>query len=109
MTEFEFKPRQDSGFTGHIKVKVPTYDDQCDAFEAINYELKDGELVMSKGISRRLKKIKEVVLNHTIECKVKFGEKEINSIDELVVYQEGKMLVNELGNMLLSGIKLGND
>lgn len=108
MKEFVFKPKEDSGFTGEIKLRVPKYKERIRLLKECNLSVdENGE--MGKGAAQfdSVEKIIDVTESHVISVSLRYGEQEIYEVEELGYYQEGVELLNEVGNLILSGFQLG--
>ena len=108
MKEFSYKPKKESGFVGEIKLRIPKYKERIKLLKECNFAI-DSEGEMSKGAAQfdSVEKIIEMTEQHVVSVSLKFGEHEILEYDELGYYQEGVELLNDVGNLILSGFKLG--
>jgi len=101
-----------SPFEGEIKVKVPKYKDRLKLLKECNFKMDDkGEI--SKGTDQfdSVEKVVEIAESHILQVNVKHKEteEEFDSVEGLSYTQEGSELINDIGNMVLSGFKLGKN
>ena len=108
MKEFRFVPKKESGFEGHVMLKVPKYKQRIRILRECNFNI-DAAGEMGKGAAQfdSIEKIIEVTESHVLSVELKYGETVIGEIEELGYYQEGVELLNEIGNLILSGFSLG--
>lgn len=110
MREMTWTPNDKSAFKGKVVLKIPKYRERIAILKEAGYSVgKDGVEAASdhyafadKMIQIVEKNVLSVELTHEPSCQ------KFSSIDELEVYQEGTELINELGQTILGGVKLGN-
>lgn len=105
MLEHKYDIKED-GFDGYVKIKVPSYRDRMKMMQEMNLKISaNGELEQG-NIIESLDKLYVVLADHVSEVKVKYGEHNFEDLDELGSYQEGTAVINELTQVLMSGLSL---
>lgn len=114
MKDYVYKPEvnADSEFSGEVKIKIPSYKERLKIIKEMNFSFNsDGSLNTSNSSSQIdiASNFVDIVEKHVEEVKVKLNEsdEEFNSIDDLGYCEEGTVLINELANLVISGIRLG--
>lgn len=88
----------DYGFDGSIKIKMLPYEKRMKA--ALEFsQSKDSD-------EEKSMRLLEMVGERITGVSLKYGDIEINSIDELGCYQEGVQLINTMGSWIVSGVPL---
>jgi hypothetical protein len=103
--------RVPSPFTGHIMVEVPKYIERLQYIKDMKLSVGDsGEVKGDVGNIDQAIKVVEIAKKHIKEVAltvVSTGQ-EVKSLEDLEYSFEGSQLMNEVANLVLSGIKLGN-
>jgi hypothetical protein len=112
MKEFAYVPKADSPFTGKITVKIPSHKERLKLMKQVSFDVqKDGTMEKKKGTLDSAVDMSEIIHAHVVkvelQAKVEDSFVEISSIEELGYYLEGSQIFNELGNLLIGGIRLG--
>ena len=112
MKEFKYAVPAESIFEGHVLLSIPKYKARIKAIKDLNLQVKEnGEVETSTSQFDSVEKIIDLVEKHVlaVDLKVKESGEELKEVDDLGYSQEGSELINEIGNMLLGGIKLGKN
>lgn len=112
MKEFKYVPKADSGFKGSVVVSVPKYKKRMSLLRECNFKMsKGGELETGLEQFDSLDKLISITEDHVVSVSLTYDNVDetslIESIEDLGYYQEGVELINELGNLILSGFSLG--
>ena len=99
MKEYTYKPSADSGFSGHVKIRIMSFKERLDiakTFDADSPEF--AKTFVSDMYERTAKEV--------IEVKLTYGELniEVNSFDDLGYYEAGQKLIMEIGGIIFKGI-----
>jgi len=113
MKVIDFIPKQVGGekyFEGVIKIKLPSYKERLELIKSLKLGVDSSGDVNSH--SERFDSAIElltIVESHVISVDLVqlSDESVINSLDDLGYSQEGSQVINDLGNMLVGGVKLG--
>lgn len=110
---FDYVPslKDDDGkmvFEGHVVLDVPNEFERIEIAKAMNFsngEAKDPTTEESLELTQKMKKLAHDKIK---EVHLTYEGTEINSVDMLGFSVEGSALINEIGSVCISGIKLGN-
>jgi len=109
MKLYKFEPKElysldgeklSSPFTGYVELQIPTYKERLTLVKEVG-------MFDEKQAMNNLDKMFEIVESRVKEVKMKYGNEEFNSLDELSYYSEGSLIINECGKIILQGIPLG--
>jgi len=102
MKVFKWHPAEDSGFTGKVEVEIPNYKERISIMQemGIKDEASVGLETGSKVIELVEKQVKSVDLS--------YGDEVFKDLDSLGYSREGMDVINQLGNVIMGGIPLGN-
>jgi len=112
MKEMKYVPQgtaeKPSPFIGHVLLKIPRYRERLAMIKGAGYKTGEDGVGVSDGIDM-MDKLLEGVETHVIGVHLthKKTSLKFESLEDLECYQEGTELINELGQVLLSGVKLG--
>lgn len=90
---------------GEIKVELYPWQERMAKAKEIVYEMKDGQLVERHDFDRGQKTI-EATISRIREVSVKFGDKEVKTVEDLMFYREGVSIINQISPTLLNGVSL---
>jgi hypothetical protein len=114
MIELEYKPKH-KAFEGSVKLKMPGSKDRVSLIRSLKFEAKkeDYNGVSIESIHDDMvvaERMIDIVGSHVVNLDLKHKEsgKVFKSLQELDIYKEGSELIGEIGNVLLSGVSLGN-
>lgn len=93
-------------FEGHLSVDVPDEFERIEIAKGMNF--KDGETKETKDVLDTALKMKKLAHERIKEVHIKYNGVAIDSVEALSFSQEGSALINEVGQMCIGGIKLGN-
>jgi len=113
MKTYDYEPKgiknkdgthKDCVFKGKIVIEVPTYKERLDIAKSIGMDDKTDDI--DKG-----KKVLETVEKHvkSIELQSEEHSLVITDMDDLGSYMEGTEIINQLGQLLMQGIPLGEN
>jgi len=95
-------------FVGHVVVDVPNEFDRIEIAKKMNFENGDSKEPSTEETLEAAVKLKKLAHDKIKEVHLEaFGAK-IDSVEMLSFSAEGSTLINEIGSICLSGIKLGN-
>jgi hypothetical protein len=104
----------DSHWTGHVVMRLPTFDEKFEYLENLGVNFSDsGAVVESEGGNNRVKQLRKMVdlsKKHYVEVSLKnvdTGE-EINSLEDMTYNEDCHKALIEIATMMLQGFKLGN-
>ena len=99
MKTYEYVPTHDR-FKGKIELEIPTYKERLALVKEVG-------IMDEKTAMDNLDKMFEVVEKRVKKVEIELDTQKINSLDELSYYQQGALIINELGQILIQGIPLG--
>lgn len=116
MTEIEYIPQgtaeKPSPFEGSVIIKMPRQKERIAMIKELKFKPNgEGAIDVNENEGFDLaEKMIDIVEKHVGAIAVvhKSSGKTFSSLAELELYQEGTELISEIGNVVLSGIKLGN-
>jgi len=107
------KVKKENPFTGTMKIKIPKYKERMKLLRDLNVGFdKDGEVETSKGtqgVDSAIRMI-ELAEEHLVSLDLthKPTKESIKSLDDLEYCEEGTIIINQIGQAVLTGAKLGN-
>lgn len=93
---------------GFVSLEMPKYLERIEIMKSLSFETKDGEVESAKRVEPAIK-LYAMLEKHVREVSLKHGELEIKSLDDLGYYQDGVKVINELGAVLIGGVRLGKN
>lgn len=112
MKQFKYAPqlKDDAGnliFTGTVTIDMPKYKDRLALVKEVNFKVENGEISTGADQIDSMIKLAEIVEKHVKEIDLKVKDYELKSFEDLQYNKSGSDLINELGNVLLSGMTMG--
>jgi len=97
----------DNPFSGFIEIQVPTYVERTQYGKKFDINKKD-----PKATTKYLQAAEDMFNlceKHTKKVDLKLKEKPITSLEDLGYYAEGAAIIQDLGNVLVQGIPVGEN
>ncbi len=114
MKQFSYQPQLQKDeklvFEGEVVINLPKYSERLALLKSLNFKTSnDGKVEASSDQIDSMIKMIEIASKHVASVKVRRIDDgyEFNSIDELEYDKEGSELINEIANVIMSGVKMG--
>lgn len=110
MKQFKWTPRADSEFEGHVMIAIPKHIERLELMKKLKMKVnKDGVLEENTDLIEKQQIMMEAAEAHVKEVKLthKPSGAKLKSFEDLSYSQECYLLLNEIANVVLMGIKLG--
>lgn len=110
---FDYVPqvKDDEGkpvFAGHVVIDVPNEFERIDIAKSMNFANGNTKEPTTDESLELTLKMKKLAYDKIKEVHLTAGGVKIDSVKMLNFYSEGSALINEIGSVCISGIKLGN-
>lgn len=105
MSEFE---EFSDYFEGYVKLKIKNRHERLKLALGLQTVVdKNKEIAENSNMMDQNEKIVKLLEDHVIELKLKSGDFEMNSLDDLGMFKQGETLILELFKVCTGGIPLG--
>jgi hypothetical protein len=108
--EYKLAEQNENGepnaFSGKVKLKICSFVERNELMKKINFKVDQAEAKLADNLDAG-SRLAEVVKDYLVEMKVKKGEKEFISLDEIDYDQDVGLFYAEVGLVLCKGIDLG--
>jgi len=91
---------------GEIEISLLPWKERMSKAKEIVYKIVDGNYVDRHEIEQGEATI-DLAISRVASVNLKATDIEIKSIDELMFYREGSIIVNEISRIVLNGLSLG--
>jgi len=102
--------KKDSPFKGIVQLKMPKYLERMKLMKKCNFNTSNGKDEKTDGLDS-MEKLIQISLDHIHSVKLIRidDEREFNCIDDLEYDVEGSSLLNEIGQKIIGGARLGKN
>ena len=111
MKEFTYNPKLEVDgkkvFDGDVTIAIPKYKERLAMLKDINFKFNGTEIDAGLGQIDSMIKMVEIAELHIKRFNLTRNGEYITSVDDLQYDKEGSDLLNEIGNVILSGIPMG--
>lgn len=104
MKEIEYKPTV-PGFEGYIKLKLMNYKERMALMSQMG--IKVGVNGIESDTLDLLEKLSAKASEFVTEVKLKYGDAEFTTLEDLSYYAEGNEVLQELMRLMMTGMSLG--
>ena len=96
-------------FQGKIILNALKYAERMNLIKDVNFKVKENSVELNTDQIDSIVKIIEVAEKHVVSVDlIRLSDQvEFKCFDDLSYDKDGSLLINELGNVILSGVKLG--
>lgn len=120
MKEFDWEPQDKEDkdgkplpalFKGKVRLKIPKYRERLKLIKDLQFKVNSsGDVEQGDSAMDNAIQMVEMAAKHVVTVKlVKKGvKKEFSSVEDLEYDKEGSELINDIANVILGGISLGN-
>lgn len=106
MKQIDYVPKA-KGFSGTITLNVPSYKERMSLLKGIGMKLGPEGVTASDDQLEMAEKMLEKFSTLVLKVDLKYGDQEFSDLEELSYYKEGQEVINELQNVLTTGLSLG--
>lgn len=106
----EYKPSEGLKVQGTVKVRLPKYTERLQYLRDCQFKINgDGDIEIDSGMIDSTIKMIQIAEKHveSVDLALESG-KEIKSFEEMEYFPECEPVLQELGNLMLSGVQVGN-
>jgi len=108
---YTWKSAEDSNVQGTIEIRLPKYTERLKYLRDCQFEINEaGEVEVSNGMLDSTIKMIEIAEKHVEKVDlVNEMSQEIKSFEQMEYHPECELILQELGQIMLNGVQLGND
>lgn len=95
------------GFSGYVTFEIPTHAERIEMLKELGFSLSGANIVPPESDLGLLVKMLNKAISFVKEVKLVYAEQELNTVEDLELYEECMPVIMEIVDMLKTGFRLG--